>query len=131
MTVWLKNLYESNILSCWWPTSMKNVHYRPVDGFFGDAIPFYWRGSYHVFYLKTTRKTGDRLIWSHIVSNDLVHWREMPDAILPGEKDAPDSGGCWTGCVLEKDVFSTRFTPGGIQATVFLRRFAMLSAVTL
>ncbi|MEM3659799.1 MAG: hypothetical protein QXU11_05215 [Thermoproteota archaeon] len=90
---------------------MKHVHYRPVDGFFGDAIPFYWRGSYHVFYLKTTRKTGDRLIWSHIVSNDLVHWREMPDAILPGEKDAPDSGGCWTGSVVEKDgVFHAFYT---------------------
>ncbi|MCX8183106.1 MAG: family 43 glycosylhydrolase [Crenarchaeota archaeon] len=94
-----------------WSASMKHVHYRPVDGFFGDAIPFYWRGSYHVFYLKTTRKTGDRLIWSHIVSNDLVHWREMPDAILPGEKDTPDSGGCWTGSVIEKDgVFHAFYT---------------------
>lgn len=102
---------------------MKNIHYRPADGFFGDAIPFYWRGGHHVFYLKTTRKTGDRLLWSHIVSNDLIHWNEMPDAILPGGKDAPDSGGCWTGSIIEKDnvfhMFYTGWNPSSrFQQTI-------------
>lgn len=23
------------------------IHYRPANGYFGDAIPFYWEGHYH------------------------------------------------------------------------------------
>ena len=96
---------------------MKPIHYRPSDGFFGDAIPFYWKGSYHIFYLKATRAVDERLSWSHIVSTDLVHWKELPDAILPGESGEPDSGGCWTGSVIEKDgvfhIFYTGWNPSG------------------
>jgi len=92
-----------------------SLHYRPAEGYFGDAIPYYFNGAYHVFYLKATRTSGERLRWSHIVSKDLVHWEELPDAILPGEGDAPDSGGCWTGSVIEKDdtfhVFYTGWRP--------------------
>jgi beta-fructofuranosidase len=96
---------------------VKPIHYRPSDGFFGDAIPFYWKGSYHIFYLKATRAVDERLSWSHIVSTDLVHWKELPDAILPGESGEPDSGGCWTGSVIEKDgvfhIFYTGWNPSG------------------
>jgi len=94
---------------------MTNLHYRPADGYFGDAIPFYFEGKYHIFYLKATRKGDERLLWSHIASGDLVHWKELPDALLPGDGDDPDSGGCWTGSVIEKDgafhIFYTGWHP--------------------
>jgi len=90
---------------------MTDLHYRPADGFFGDAIPFYTGGAYHVFFLKATRAHVERLRWSHIASRDLVHWEELPDAILPGDGDCPDSGGCWTGSVIEGgDAFHIYYT---------------------
>lgn len=71
----------------------------------GDAIPFYHEGKYHIFSL--TPPTGttvypDRLrtTWSHSVSEDLVHWEELPTALYPGEGDEPDASGVWTGSVI-------------------------------
>jgi len=72
---------------------MTDLHYRPADGYFGDAIPFYSGGTYHVFFLKATRARDERLRWSHIASRDFVHWERLPDAILPGDGDCPAVGG--------------------------------------
>jgi sucrose-6-phosphate hydrolase SacC (GH32 family) len=69
---------------------------RPDSGVVGDLIPFYWRGVYHVFYLKGSG-------WGHIASRDLVHWREFPEALNKGATDAPDGENCWTGSVVEHD----------------------------
>ena len=38
-----------------------------------DTMPFYWNGEYHVFYLSAP---GGHSRWEHIVSRDLVRWRE-------------------------------------------------------
>ena len=27
-------------------------HYRPTGHYFGDVVPFYWQGEYHLFYLR-------------------------------------------------------------------------------
>ena len=48
----------------------------------GDAIPFYHNGQYHIFSLtppKGTTVYPERLrtSWSHCVSDDLVHFREL------------------------------------------------------
>ena len=34
------------------------------------------------------------------VSEDLVHWEELPTALYPGEGDEPDASGVWTGSVI-------------------------------
>ena len=52
------------------------LHYRPADGWFGDAIPFYWEDVYHVFYLKIPEKDGP-VRWGHVASRDLVHWTDI------------------------------------------------------
>lgn len=85
------------------------LHFKPPDGHVGDVIPFYWKGEYHAFYL--IRREGRPLAWAHAVSTDLVHWRELPTTLDIGPPQAPDSGGCWTGSVIERNgVFHLFYT---------------------
>ena len=89
------------------------MHWRPRGRFIGDMIPFFWEGKYHLFYLP--RAEGHRHPWGHIVSSDLVHWEELPDALQPGPPGAPDAVGCWTGSVIEHQgtfhIFYTGWNP--------------------
>lgn len=79
------------------------LNYRPTDAQFGDPIPFFWRGQYHLFFLRSPR-TGTvlDLDWAHIVSEDLVHWQELPLALVRGVPGDPDQDGMWTGSVIER-----------------------------
>ncbi len=81
-------------------------HYKPADGYFGDPIPFYWEGIYHVFYLKAplepTRHGADSTSYAHISTRDFIHWSEHPLVISPDE-GGPDAKSCWTGSIIEKD----------------------------
>ena len=71
----------------------------------GDAIPFYHNGKYHIFSLTSPPGTTVyparlRTTWEHSVSDDLVHWEELPTVLRPGEGDEPDASGVWTGSVI-------------------------------
>lgn len=82
----------------------KTLHFRPDSGVVGDIIPFYWKGVYHVFYLKGAG-------WGHLTSQDLVRWEELPDALEKGPDGAPDAENCWTGSIVEKNgVFHLFYT---------------------
>jgi beta-fructofuranosidase len=68
--------------------------YRPAyhfcvpedNGMPGDPNgAFYYKGRYHLMYLYN--REGSGFSWGHISSNDLVHWRNHPDAIGPGNGD--------------------------------------------
>ncbi|MDR3621221.1 MAG: glycoside hydrolase family 32 protein [Paludisphaera borealis] len=73
------------------------IHYRPESGKVGDVIPFHWKGQHHVFYLNESR-------WDHIVSTDLINWKELPPALIKGDDPlGPDGEACWTGSVVEHD----------------------------
>ena len=92
--------------------------YRPEDGYVGDVIPFYWDGLFHAFYLKTPlepdRDGANGVAYGHLVSSDMINWEVWPLAIEPGVPGSPDSQGCFTGSVIEKDgtfhMFYTGFT---------------------
>ena len=79
---------------------------RSKEGFAsGDAIPFYHDGVYHLFYLTSppdTTRYPDRVrtTWQHARSADLVHWEELPPALVPGEEPQVDANGCWTGSAI-------------------------------
>lgn len=99
------------------------IHYRPKEGVFGDPIPFYWDGQYHVFYLQGG--VGP-VPWQHIVSEDLVHWRELPTALtVDGAPDGPDGGAMFTGSVMEAGgtfhIFYTGHNPNNPQGVEFVR----------
>lgn len=85
--------------------AVNRIRYRPRHGNVGDAIPYYWKGQYHVFFLHEGR-------WAHIESTDLVHWRELPAALSPSAgSTSPDGEACWTGSIVEHEgVFHLFYT---------------------
>lgn len=59
--------------------------------------PFYYNGKYHVFYQHNPagpRFTGSMMRWGHLVSDDMVHWKYVKDAVVPKGVCAK---GVWTG----------------------------------
>ncbi len=68
--------------------------YRPVyhfcvpedNGMPGDPNgAFFYQGRYHLMYLYN--REGSGFSWGHLSSTDLVHWRNHPDALIPGNGD--------------------------------------------
>ena len=98
------------------------IHFRPVVGILIDTIPFFWKGEYHVFYL---RGGAAHIPWEHIVSTDLVHWKELPTALIAdGGPNSPDGGHMFTGSVCEKDgvfhIFYTGHNPNNPEGLEFI-----------
>lgn len=82
--------------------------FRPDDRFVWD----YWivrdGADYHLFFLNAPRSIGDPDLrhWNvsigHAVSQDLVHWQELPTALSPSEGPAFDDYTTWTGSVIRR-----------------------------
>jgi len=94
-----------------------SILYRPNDGVLADVIPFYWRGAYHLFYLKDYRdpqRHGEGTPWFHLVTRDFVRFEEWGEALPRG---APDEQDRWvfTGSVIEAEgafhIFYTGHNP--------------------
>ncbi len=69
------------------------IFYRPSDGVAADFIPFYWRGDYHLFYLKDYRDEtgrGQGTPWFHLVTRDFVHFEDWGEALPRGATGSPD-----------------------------------------
>ena len=76
-------------------TGKSILHFRPEGMKAADVIPFFWKGSYHLFYLEGPD-------WGHIVSQDLLHWQELPKALVKGaDPQGPDWESIWTGSIVE------------------------------
>ncbi len=59
--------------------------------------PIYFNGQYHVFYQSNPRGPyWDHIRWGHLVSTDMVHWRDAQDTVFP-EKNTVDPDGAWAG----------------------------------
>ncbi|URJ51870.1 GH32 C-terminal domain-containing protein [Paenibacillus polymyxa] len=59
--------------------------------------PIYFDGQYHLFYQHNPHGPFFHQIhWGHWVSQDLVHWRDLPVALAP-EKDQLAPDGIWSG----------------------------------
>jgi beta-fructofuranosidase len=70
-------------------------YFSPPENFMNDPNGLcQWRGRYHLFY--QFRPEGvDRVRWGHTVSDDAIHWRDLPIALYPDkEKD------CYSGQTL-------------------------------
>jgi beta-fructofuranosidase len=51
----------------------------------------FWNGRWHLFYQAYPPENPNQH-WGHTVSDDLVHWRDLPYAIKPGPENACFSG---------------------------------------
>ncbi|RLL41796.1 sucrose-6-phosphate hydrolase [Oceanobacillus piezotolerans] len=74
-----------------------HYHLMPTVGLLNDPNGFvFYKGQYHVFYQWNPFVTAHGpKFWGHYVSTDLVHWKEAPAAIAPG--DWYDKDGCYSG----------------------------------
>lgn len=83
---------------------MKNDKYRPIyhfvspEGNLNDPNGLsYWKGNWHLFY-QAYPPEDTRQHWGHAVSDDLIHWRDLPYAIYPGPEYQ-----CYSGSALVED----------------------------
>lgn len=99
------------------------IHYRPAVGALADTIPFFYKGQYHVFYLHAGEAGTP---WEHIVSDNLVRWKELPAALRQNRDDArgPDGGNMFTGSVIEHrgvcHIFYTGHNPNNPNGIEFI-----------
>lgn len=81
-------------------------HFHLKKGYLNDPNGLcVFNGKYHAFFQTsfgrmnpTEKPTG----WGHAVSDDLVHWEQLPDAIVPDKPYEKDRG-CWSGSAVVKD----------------------------
>ena len=73
-------------------------HYVNPEGNLNDPNGLcYWQGQYHLFY-QAYPPEDPRQHWGHAVSDDLVHWSDLPLAIYPDPEEA-----CYSGSTLVED----------------------------
>lgn len=85
------------------PSVYEGDRYRPQYHAIPPAVwmnephsPFYYKGRYHVFYqANPSGPYWSQIRWGHIVSDDMVHWKYVKDAVAPTAGICPE--GVWTG----------------------------------
>ena len=67
-------------------------HYTALSGWQNDANGLiYYKGDWHLFH-QHRPPPGERIVWGHAVSRDLLHWQRLPTAIVADDGDAAASG---------------------------------------
>ena len=88
-------------------------HYLPASNWMNDPNGvIHWQGRYHLFYQYNPYGANHaNMHWGHAVSDDMVHWEELPIAITP-TPDSCDRGGIFSGCIVDNDGIPTAFYTG-------------------
>lgn len=85
---------------------MKNIFYKPKDGWVGDTIPFAHDDKFYIYYLHDERKGntpdeyGYRTSWNLLITEDGVNIKDYKVVLPVGEYDDTDYA-CYTGSVIE------------------------------
>jgi beta-fructofuranosidase len=73
-------------------------HYVNPEGGLNDPNGLcFWHGRWHLFY-QAYPPEDTRQHWGHAVSDDLIHWQDLPLAIYPDPENA-----CFSGSILIED----------------------------
>jgi beta-fructofuranosidase len=84
-------------------------HLLPPAGPVGDPNgPIFWKGKLHMFY---QHSVDGKAAWGHAISEDLVHWKHLPVALVP-TPGGPDKDGCFSGSVVIHNGVPTLVYPG-------------------
>ena len=75
-------------------------HFSPLEGWLNDPNGLvYYKNQWHLFYQYiplTTAHSDAEKHWGHAVSDDLVHWQDLPVALAPDE----EFGSIWSGSAI-------------------------------
>ncbi len=98
-------------------------HFQAPSGWMNDPHGLIqWLGEYHLFYQHNPDAAyHDAICWGHAVSDDLVHWRDLPIALRP-TLPGVDAEGCWSGCTVDDNGVPTTFYTGVFPQTVCVAR---------
>lgn len=96
--IWLQNILTEDIYKT-------QYHGGPYQHWMNEPhAPFYYNGKYHLFFQFNMFGPYWRNIgWGHLVSDDMVNWKPLKEAIMPTENTVcPD--GVWSGgATLDND----------------------------
>lgn len=78
-------------------------HYLPPANWMNDPNGvIQWQDQYHLFYqYNPNAPVHADMHWGHAVSDDLIHWRDLPVALAP--VDSYDEAGVFSGCAVNND----------------------------
>ncbi|WP_432799612.1 DUF4960 domain-containing protein [Poriferisphaera sp. WC338] len=78
----------------------------------------YFQGQYHITYqANPSGPYWNYIRWGHLVSDDLVQWKQKSVAIRPSD-DREDKFGIWSGCAVEGDDGKLYFFYTGVNGSV-------------
>lgn len=88
-------------------------HYLPPQNWMNDPNgTIQWNGRYHLFYQHNPNGAFHGTIhWGHAVSDDLIHWQDLPVAIAP-TPNSVDEGGIFSGCIVNDNGVAKMFYTG-------------------
>ena len=81
------------------------LHIRPEGALVGDMSFYSNEDECHLFYLSKRNDDPPRLPRceiDHAVSRDLLHWEQLPPALVPGERGEPDGDGLGGSTIVHK-----------------------------
>ena len=99
--------------------SLARDFHRPIYHFIAPSSwmndpngVIHWDGKYHLFYQYHPESPRFGLAyWGHAVSEDAIHWRDLPVALAP-TPGGPDETGCWSGCIVDNNGVPTAVYTG-------------------
>ena len=100
-------------------------HFLPPANWMNDPNGLIqWRDHYHLFYQYNPHgPVWGSIHWGHAISDDLVHWRDLPIALAP-TPGGVDEYGVFSGCAVDDDGVASILYTG-------VRRLADASRVEL